>query len=84
MKFPFIKDTSGKESASLTLSIAAFLLVSTWFLLSFLGIKFGSWSVREFSEGAAMSYLIPCLTLYWGRRFTDLKKETQQPPSDKE
>lgn len=80
MRFPFIKDTSGKPSASLTLSVISFILVSLWFLLSFLGVKYGGWAVREFSEGAAMAYLTPCLLLYFGRRATDKTSKDQLVP----
>lgn len=84
MNFPFITDTSGKKSASLTLSITAFILVSLWFLLSFLSVKLGSWSVKEFSEGAAMAYLTPCLLLYFGRRVADNKLEQTNAAQQKE
>lgn len=73
----YIKDTNGKPSASLTLSVIAFILTSVWFLISFLHIKVGSWEPRQFNETAAIAFLIPCLSLYWGRRFSD-NKQLQQ------
>lgn len=82
MQFPFLVDTSGKRSASLTLSATAFLLVSLWFLLSFLSFGIGSWKVKEFSETAAMSYLIPCMALYFGRRVADKRTEQTKDKTD--
>ena len=73
----YIKDINGKPSASLTLSVIAFILTSVWFLISFLHIKVGSWEPRQFNETAAIAFLIPCLSLYWGRRFSD-NKQLQQ------
>lgn len=69
----WIKNADGKPSASLTLAIVAFVLTASWFLLSFLNVKLGTWSVREFEETAALSFLLPCLSLYWGRRASEVK-----------
>jgi hypothetical protein len=62
----------------LTLSISAFVLVAFWFAISFLNIKVGTWAPREFSEAAAMSFLSPCLLLYFSRR----KLNGEQPLND--
>jgi len=68
MKIPFFNDTSGKPSASLTLSLIAFSLVALWFLLSFINIKIAGWQPREFQEVPAIAFLTPCLFLYFNRR----------------
>lgn len=82
MKLPFLQDTNGKPSASLTLSVIAFAITSLWFLLSFLNIKIAGWSVKPFEEGPAIAFLIPCLSLYWGRRFSDSRAQGKNGDSD--
>lgn len=69
----WIKNTDNKPSASLTLSIIAFALTALWFTLSFLNIKVLSWQPRQFEETAALAFLLPCLSLYFGRRLNEAK-----------
>ncbi len=69
----WIKNTDQKPSASLTLSIIAFVLTAIWYTLSFLNIKVLSWQVKEFDETAALAFLLPCLSLYFGRRLNEAK-----------
>ncbi len=70
----WVKNTAGQPSASLTLSLVAFVLTAVWFLLSFLNIRILGWSPRVFEETAALAFLLPCLSLYFGRRASDLKE----------
>jgi hypothetical protein len=82
MNFPFIKSTDGKKSASLTISLTAFILVAVWFLISFLNLKIGGWQPREFNDTSALAFLSPCLLLYFSRRKSE--DEKQSPENTKE
>lgn len=89
MKFPWIKNTAGVPSASLTMSIVAFSVVTLWLLVWLIATPFGA-TMPEFEAATAMAYLSPILALYFGRRYTatvkDGDKETETtmdaPPSD--
>ena len=63
-----LKDTSGNPSASHTLAIIAFSVVTLWLVLSIFE-NIGPIHIRAFSGADAMAYLSPCLMLYWGRRY---------------
>lgn len=69
MRMPYLTNTQGEKSASLTMSIISFVIVTLWLLLWLittpLGIPF-----PPFDAGAAMAYLSPILALYFGRRWT--------------
>ena len=65
----FIKNSDGKPSASLTMTTIAFFLVTLWLLVWVVGVSFGL-PVPPFDATAAMTYLTPLLTLYFGRRWT--------------
>lgn len=80
----YIKDTNGKPSASLTLSMIAFILVALWFLISFINVKIGTWTPKPFNEASALAFLIPCLSLYWGRRFSDDKLQLSKPTKEEQ
>lgn len=69
MRF-LLKDTSGKYSASYTMAMTAFLVVTLWLVLSIFS-KIGRVEIREFSGSEAMSFLTPILLLYFGRRHTE-------------
>ncbi len=69
MKFPWIKNTEGKPSASLTMSIISFLTVTLWLLVWLIATPFGA-PVPAFDATTAMAYLSPILALYFGRRWT--------------
>jgi len=73
MKIPMIKDSSGKQSASVTMMIVAFIIVSLWLVLSIFEELWGL-KVRVFDPTAAMAFLSPLLALYFGRRYTDSKE----------
>jgi len=68
----WFKNTHGEESASLTFAIVAFLITSLSYLLSIFP-KIGNFETRPFDPGACAAYLTPILTLYFSRRFTEVK-----------
>lgn len=72
MKIPMFKQSDGKKSASFTMMIIAFAVVTLWLLVSIVEEAFGL-TIREFSGAEAMSYFTPIATLYFSRRWTDAK-----------
>lgn len=83
MAFPWINSSKGTPSASLTLALVAFITVTGWLVTWVVGASVGL-PVPAFDAGVAMSYLTPCLGLYWGRRHTDKREETKQLAAKKE
>lgn len=73
-------DSSGVKSASLTMCMVGFSLVSLWLLVSIVA-KIGHLEIREFDAGQAMGYLTPLLALYFGRRWTDGKSVLENDPN---
>lgn len=74
IQVPLLKQSNGKPSASFTMVFLAFNAVLLWLTLSIVeGI--GPVKVRAFDSGQAMAFLVPLLSLYFGRRFTDSKAE---------
>jgi hypothetical protein len=67
MQVPLLKQSDGKKSASFTMMIVAFTVVTLWLLVSIVEVAFGI-QIREFSGAEAMSYLTPICALYYGRR----------------
>lgn len=76
----WMKDSSGTQSASLTMCAVGFALVSLWLLVSIVA-KIGHIEIREFDAGQAMGYLTPLLALYFGRRWTDGKNTLDVDPN---
>jgi hypothetical protein len=72
----FLKNTAGEKSASLTMMIIGFIVVTLWLLVSIVS-KIGHLEIRPFSSSEAMSFLVPLMTLYFGRRFTDGKNQAE-------
>jgi hypothetical protein len=70
MKVPLFKQSDGRPSASFTMMIIAFTVVTLWLLVSIVEEAFGI-QIREFSGAEAMSYFTPIATLYFSRRWTD-------------
>lgn len=71
----WLKNTDGTKSASFTMMIIAFSVVTLWLLLS-IATKLGPVTIRPFSGGEAMAYLTPILALYWGRRQQEVSAKT--------
>lgn len=70
----WIKNSSGKSSASVTFAFISFWVTTLLYVLS--SIKScGEIEFREFDSTAVGTYLIPILTLYFGRRWTETKLE---------
>lgn len=65
-----LKNSDGKKSASFTMMITGFIVVTLWLLVSIVQ-KIGNIQIRQFSSTEAMAYLSPLLLLYFGRRYTD-------------
>jgi hypothetical protein len=78
MKVPLLKQSDGRPSASFTMMIIAFVVVTLWLLVSIVEEAWGL-QIREFSGAEAMSYFTPIATLYFSRRWTD-KDSTRSAP----
>lgn len=74
----WLKNTDGNQSASFTMMIVAYAVVTLWLLLS-IATKLGPVTIRPFSGTEAMAYLTPILALYWGRRQQETTMKLQQP-----
>ena len=72
MNLPLFKQSDDRPSASFTMMIIAFAVVTLWLLVSIVEEAFGL-TIREFSGAEAMSYFTPIATLYFSRRWTDAK-----------
>jgi hypothetical protein len=77
----WIKDASGKPSMSATFVTGAFA-VTTFAYIAAIFEKLGPLTPRPFDSGACSSYLIPLVTLYFGRRWTDSKTNNTQNSQD--
>lgn len=67
----WMKNSKGEASASLTFMSIAFTVTTLLYVASAFE-SIGSISLRQFDVAAASVYFIPLLTLYFGRRFTDV------------
>jgi len=63
----WLKNTDGDKSASFTMMIMGYGIVTLWLLLSVFQ-KIGHFEIRPFSGTESMTYLAPLYALYWGRR----------------
>ena len=82
MKVPLLKQSDGRPSASFTMMVIAFAVVTLWLLVSIIEEAFGL-QIRQFSGAEAMSYFTPIATLYFSRRWTDrtpMSSVTSIPP----
>ena len=75
MKVPLLKQSDGRPSASFTMMVIAFSVVTLWLLVSIVEEAFGI-QIRQFSGSEAMSYFTPIATLYFSRRWTDRNNTT--------
>lgn len=73
----WIKNSSGNPSATVTFAFVSFWITTVMYLLSAVG-KVGDVEFREFDTAAVGAYLIPILTLYFGRRWTESQAETRK------
>ena len=65
----WLKNTAGKPSVSMTMSVVSFLVVTLWLLVWLVATPFGV-PVPAFEAATAMAYLSPILALYFGRRWS--------------
>lgn len=73
----WMKGSDGNASVSTTFVTIAFWITTLAYAASMIE-KIGPVSFRQFDVGACSVYVIPLLTLYFGRRFTEAKF---QPPT---
>ena len=73
----WINNTVGKPSKSATFATVAFFTTTAAYMASIFE-KIGPVSLRQFDAAACSSYMIPILTLYFGRRWTEAKHEKQE------
>lgn len=66
----WINGNDGKPSMSATFAAASFVVTTLIYIASAFE-KIGPVTIRPFDAAACSSYLIPCLGLYFGRRWTD-------------
>ncbi len=81
IKFPLLKQSDGKPSVSFTMLIICFSIVMIWLLLSIFE-GFGSVKIRQFDFPGVTLFLSSFFGLYFGRRWTDLKKEINDKPTE--
>lgn len=70
--FFWIRDAAGHKSVSVTLLVVSFFVTTVAFILSIFA-KIGPFEIRPFDVAACSTYMIPILTLYFSRRWTDAK-----------
>jgi hypothetical protein len=70
MKVPLLTQSNGKKSASFTMMIVGFVVITLWLLISIVEEAWGL-TFRPFSANDAMAYFTPLSLLYFGRRWTD-------------
>lgn len=68
----WMKNDKGAQSVSVTFSAVSFV-VTTLIYLGSAFEKIGPLTFRPFDVSAAMTYFIPALSLYFGRKLTDAK-----------
>lgn len=79
----WIKNTNGQPSMSATFAFIAFIATT----IVYIGSAFenlGPIGMRTFDAGACGAYLIPILTLYFGRRWTDSKSDAEKKTTTQE
>jgi hypothetical protein len=69
------KNSKGEKDAILTITIIAFVVVITKFLLS--GVSLGGFSFGEVDSSSIAALLTPTLGSYVARQYTDKKHDTQ-------
>lgn len=73
----WIKNSRGYGSVTLTFVTIAFWVTTLAYVLSIVE-KIGPLTIRPFDTGACAAYLIPILTLYFGRKWTESKATPNQ------
>jgi hypothetical protein len=81
-----LNDSRGHGSVTVTLLFVSFWVTTLAYIASLVH-KIGDLEFREFDPAAVSAYLIPILTLYFGRRWTDSKNQVnvdEKPPEMEE
>lgn len=73
----WMRNDKGVQSVSVTLASVSFF-VTTFVYLASVFEKIGPVSFRTFDVAACMAYFVPSLSLYFGRRLTDIKYGTNK------
>ncbi len=76
----FLKNSAGTKSASFTMMLIGFAVVTLWLLVSIVA-KIGHLEIRPFSSSEAMAYFSPLMALYFGRRWQE-GKATEKPNTE--
>ena len=74
----WMRNDKGSQSVSVTFAAVSFLVTTLVYLGSAFE-KIGPVVFRHFDVSAAMTYFIPTLSLYFGRRLTDAKYQVNVP-----
>lgn len=74
----WINNTDGKPSISATFATVAFGVTTLMYVASMFE-KLGPFSIRAFDPAVCSAYMIPVLSLYFGRRWTDAKTSGEKP-----
>lgn len=77
----WIKNTNGQPSISATFAFIAFVTTTVVYFGSAFE-NLGPVGMRSFDAGACGAYLIPILTLYFGRRWTDSRSESEKKTTE--
>ena len=67
-----LRDARGQGSVTVTLMLVSFWVTTFSYVASMLS-KVGNVEFKDFDSAAAGAYLVPILTLYFGRKWTDSK-----------
>lgn len=77
----WIKDSKGYGSVTTTMVFVAFWVTTLAYIASIVD-HVGSFTIRSFDVAACGAYLVPILTLYFGRRWTEAKFGTGGPSAE--
>jgi len=78
----YMKNSDGKPSASLTMALLSFVIVTAWLVFWVVGTAFGLHNIPAFESTVAMGYMTPLLGLYFGRRWNEGKVTDASQSSD--
>lgn len=78
----WMKNTEDKPSVSLTMMFITFVVSILWLLLSIFA-KIGHLEIRSFDGVQVSSLLGPLIALYFGRRYSDNKFNTEKEKGTK-
>lgn len=78
--FLWIKNDKGIESVTVTFTTIAFFVTTLAYVLSIFA-KIGPLEIRAFDTAATGVYLVPLLSLYFGRKYTDAKFLNEKKPN---